>query len=151
MKKIFFDTEFTSLNKDADLISLALVKETGESYHVRCDFDYKKCSDWVKENVLPNLPEKRLDMNELKAFIGIEPTEFWAYAGHYDWVLFCELFGGARSMPQNIYWLPKDWCDLAAQNGFPYDQNPLELFPQKGTYGALEDALALKEAVMSHL
>ncbi|WP_122882460.1 3'-5' exoribonuclease [Burkholderia pseudomallei] len=53
--RIFIDTEFTSLH-DPELISIALVAEDGaEFYGESNDFDQVRCSDFVREVVLPQL------------------------------------------------------------------------------------------------
>lgn len=54
--KIFFDTEFTGLYQDTDLISIGLVSETGETFYAELnDFDMSKVDDWIKNNVIKNL------------------------------------------------------------------------------------------------
>ena len=52
---IFLDTEFTDFTRP-DLISLALVAEDGREFYVeRTDYYTTRCSDFVKETVLPLL------------------------------------------------------------------------------------------------
>jgi len=52
---VFLDTEFTDFVRP-DLISLALVSEDGrEFYAERTDYYTTRCSDFVKETVLPLL------------------------------------------------------------------------------------------------
>ena len=56
--KIYFDTEFTDLKKDADLISVGLIAAVDKRmpigfYCEITDFDSGKCSKFVKDNVLP--------------------------------------------------------------------------------------------------
>ena len=52
---VFLDTEFTDFTRP-DLISLALVSEDGrEFYAERTDYYTTRCSDFVKETVLPLL------------------------------------------------------------------------------------------------
>ena len=55
--KVFLDCEFTQLNRDTKLISLALVSEAGHEYYVELTDTYvtKDCSDFVIKNVLPQL------------------------------------------------------------------------------------------------
>ena len=54
--EIFLDTEFTGLQQDADLISVAMVSEDDRWFYAEfTDFDAAKLSDWHKENVLPYL------------------------------------------------------------------------------------------------
>lgn len=53
--RLFLDTEFTDFI-DCELISIGIVSEDGrEFYAERTDFDQSKCSDFVKEAVLPFL------------------------------------------------------------------------------------------------
>lgn len=65
--KLFLDCEFTQLNKDTKLISLALVSEVGDEYYVELTDTYsvEDCSDFVIQNVLP-----QLDMPALWAALG---------------------------------------------------------------------------------
>lgn len=55
--RIYMDSEFTGLQNDAKLISLALVAESGE--HIYCELSDTwcplDCSDWVQEHVLTKL------------------------------------------------------------------------------------------------
>lgn len=55
--KIFLDCEFTQLNRDSKLISLALVSESGREFYVELIDTYlvEDCSDFVIQNVLPQL------------------------------------------------------------------------------------------------
>lgn len=54
--KIFFDTEFTGLRKDTDLISIGLVSSEGQEFYAEFD-DYKDkyIDDWIYNNVINNL------------------------------------------------------------------------------------------------
>ena len=53
---VFIDTEFTNLGKDAQLISVGAVSEFGEKFYAEIsDYDTSLESDFVKENVIPNL------------------------------------------------------------------------------------------------
>lgn len=47
--KLFLDCEFTQLNRDAKVISLALVSEAGHEYYVELTDTYvtQDCSDFV--------------------------------------------------------------------------------------------------------
>lgn len=59
--KLFLDCEFTQLNREAKLISLALVPEVGEEFYVELmdTFRVEDCSDFVIQNVLPQLDSNR--------------------------------------------------------------------------------------------
>ncbi|SDO40102.1 hypothetical protein SAMN05216303_1011325 [Rhodoferax sp. OV413] len=53
---VFLDTEFTGFGKKPDLISLALAADDGRELYVeRNDYAAEGCSDFVRENVLPQL------------------------------------------------------------------------------------------------
>ena len=53
--KVYFDTEFTGLTKDTDLISIGMVvlnyktMKWSALYHEFTDYDKSKMNDWVKE------------------------------------------------------------------------------------------------------
>lgn len=54
--KIFFDTEFTGLVKDTDLISIGLISEDGRKFYAEInDYDKSKLDDWLIKNVVNNL------------------------------------------------------------------------------------------------
>ena len=55
---VFFDTEFTHLAVDAELISIAFVTLEGQELYIEVDFDPGRCSPWVQRNVLPKLRRK---------------------------------------------------------------------------------------------
>lgn len=99
--KVFLDCEFTQLNRDTKLISLALVSEAGREYYVELTDTYLvgDCSDFVIQNVLPqlNLPLHGQTMVEaqtsLLAFLSnLEgPLEICSDAPDWDWDFFCQL------------------------------------------------------------
>ncbi len=99
--KLFLDCEFTQLNRDTKLISLALVSEAGHEYYVELTDTYlvADCSDFVIQNVLPqlNLPVHGQTMVEaqtsLLAFLSnLEgPLEICSDAPDWDWDFSCQL------------------------------------------------------------
>jgi hypothetical protein len=132
MKKIFLDTEFTGLHQKTTLISLGLVAETGEAFYAEfTDYDKLQMSDWLNDNVLTKLwvnNEAAIEKNDGLVYVvgdsaGIKQAlqkwfaqfafvEIWADVLAYDWVLFCELFGGAFGIPENIFYTPFDLATL---------------------------------------
>lgn len=67
---IFLDTEFTTF-ENPELISLALVAENGQELYVELDdFHHKKCSDFVKDVVLPLLSSFRIPSSAAAAKVG---------------------------------------------------------------------------------
>ena len=52
---IYFDTEFTSLEKNAQLISIGLISEDGKEFYAEfASINTELINDWVMENVLMN-------------------------------------------------------------------------------------------------
>ena len=76
--KIFLDCEFTQLNRDSKLISLALVSESGREFYVELIDTclVEDCSDFVIQNVLPQLDPLRCGQSlseaqaSLRRFLG---------------------------------------------------------------------------------
>ncbi len=137
MTKIFLDTEFTGLHQQTTLISIGLVADSGEEFYAELtDYDNLQITDWLKENVLSKLwltnnqdfatTEKGIylkgDSATIKEalqkwFSQFEGVEIWADVLAYDWVLFCELFGGALKIPGNIFYAPFDLATLLRIKG----------------------------------
>jgi hypothetical protein len=147
--KIWFDTEFHDDGTVIDLISIGMVKETGEEYYAVCNqFNPAKVGAWIRRNVLSQLPAREewktreTIRREIEEFVGYEtPIEFWAYYGAYDWVILSQLFGGMLYIP--AHW-PKFFHDvkwLCEQKGNP--QLPKQ---GKGEHNALLDARWNKKA-----
>lgn len=145
MLRIFFDTEFTELTQKAKLLSIALVAESGEQFYAECtDFQPEQINPWVQENVLAHFYLEKSDItNSAKATIRdneaviadairkwlqqfeIKNTDvqfqFWADCPAWDWVLFCELFGGSFGRPTNIHYMCMDLATLFQVKGFAPD------------------------------
>ena len=110
--KLFLDCEFTRLNRDTKLISLALVSEAGHEFYVELTDTYQvaDCSDFVIQNVLPqlNLPEHGKPLVEaqtsLLAFLSDlgGPLEICSDAPDWDWDLFCQLAYVDHRWPRNV-------------------------------------------------
>ena len=110
--KLFLDCEFTQLNRDTKLISLALVSEAGHEYYVELTDTYVvgDCSDFVIQNVLPqlNLPDHGQPLVEAQtsvlAFLShLEvPLEICSDAPEWDWDLFCQLAYVNHRWPGNV-------------------------------------------------
>jgi hypothetical protein len=99
--KIFLDCEFTQLNRDSKLISLALVSESGKEFYVELTDTYSvdDCSDFVIQNVLPQLDHTRYGQSLVEARAALrrflsefdEKLEVCSDAPHWDWGFFCDL------------------------------------------------------------
>jgi len=173
MKKIFLDTEFTGLHQNSTLISLALIAESGEEFYAEFnDFNKKQITEWLTINVMSNcflnetnqsndLNKMQIkgDKDEIKSALIIWLNQFgetknsiqiWADVPHYDWVLFCDLFGGALSIPKQIHYICMDFATFLFLKELDINKPRIELInkkdlPKKGKqHNALYDALITK-------
>lgn len=174
--KVFFDTEFTGLKQDTDLISIGLVSETGETFYAELnDFDMFKVDDWIKNNVIKNLRFDpmhcdvyyRQTMSKFGDTYSFEMVgkkyeiaynlrqwlrqwgrvEMWSDCLAYDWVLFCQLFGGAFDIPDNVYYIPFDICTMFKMRGIDPDVNREEyagVTDEQEKHNALHDAKVIR-------
>jgi hypothetical protein len=141
----FIDCEFNAQGKEIDLISIAIVSETERSLCLTSsEFDLMAAQSkpWLAENVLAQLPPSELWVSRLQirdeilAFIGKDPKpRFWAWFGAYDWVLFCQLFGGMLNLPKK--W-PQFLLDLKQEHELA--GRPVLPRQMDGERDALEDA-----------
>ena len=166
--RIFFDCEFTGLVKDTQLISLGIVSENGRTFYAEfSDYDKKKLDEWLEENVIANLrfgngyPSSTPVVDyEHHAMCGtrwevvkslgewleqFDVIEVWSDCLAYDWVLFCDLFGGAMSLPKTINYIPFDICTLFWANGVDPDVDREEFADMQGKkHNALHDAKVIR-------
>lgn len=142
---IYLDSEFSELQQTARLISMALVADDGREFYAEfSDCNPQAFSVWIRENVIaqsrwlgtPNaLPgrwqEGELTLcfggqdrvcSELKLWLeGFDAIDIWADCVAWDWVLFCQLFGGAEHIPGHIFYLPFDLVTLFKLRGVDPD------------------------------
>lgn len=72
-KKVYFDTEFSGLHKDTELMSIGFKSECGAVLYAELnDYDESKCDDWIKENVIKNLRFNRTPVYTSKSLQGKE-------------------------------------------------------------------------------
>ncbi len=154
--KIFIDAEFTGLRQSAQLISLALCADDGRSFYAEfVDFNDALCDDWTQRHVLPltrwinnkdtvpfsafegdcqlcfgdSITVKRALLDWLSAY---DAVDIWADCLAWDWVLFCELFGGALLLPKQIFYMPFDLVTLFYCKGFDADISRLQFATSQG-------------------
>ena len=120
--KIFFDTEFTGLHKNTELISIGLIAENGNTFYGEItNYDKTQVDNWIQENVINNLKHNghhiieetkesyEISMNFedvsfalnkwLKQF---DEVEWVSDVCHYDMVLLIDLLtnhGSALDLP----------------------------------------------------
>jgi len=134
---LYLDTEFTALQQNGELISLALVDEHQHYFYAEfTDYDPSTLTAWHQKNVIQhlllggvgnkslpakgqNLRGNKQEISEaLKSWLSkYQQLEIWTDAVAYDWVFFCELFGGALHLPKNIFYLPFDLVTLLKIRG----------------------------------
>jgi hypothetical protein len=166
--KVFFDFEFTGLCQHTTPISLGMIAENGEAFYAEfTDYDRSQVNEWIQENVIANLlyddvdPEpKFIDVLEhygtkestaklLRQWLDDfdEQVEVWGDCLAYDWVLFCELFGGAFNIPSCVYYVPFDICTLMELKGIDPDvsrEQYAQMDSEKLKHNALWDARIIK-------
>lgn len=165
--KIFFDFEFTGLHQHTTIISLGMVSENGKRFLAETDsYDKTQVDDWIDEHVIPNLyiskdvdemptdctyivckDIKEMGQKAKRWLAQFNMAEMWGDCLAYDWVLFCEMYGGALSIPANVYYIPFDICTLMELKGQDSDENREVLagFPDTKTkHNALHDANIIK-------
>jgi DNA polymerase III epsilon subunit-like protein len=176
--KIFLDTEFTALQQEGELISLALVTVDGKEFYAEFT-DYaevdsegnKVLSEWHYTNVINNLflTDKRLEtedklfvkgnrseiLRELETWIkNISPNEtiqIWADVPHFDWVFFCQLFGGALHIPSNIHYMPMDIATIIHYKNLDVNVPRISLIDNKLLPPNLKQHNALYDAHIARL
>jgi hypothetical protein len=128
--RIFLDCEFTGLHQNTTLISIGCATEEGQTFYMELtDYDQTQVDDWMRENVIAHLTGENEGTQgrvagRLRAWLsGFARVEMWSDCLAYDWVLFCELFGGAFFIPENVYYIPFDLATLLAVKGIDPDIN----------------------------
>lgn len=141
--RIFFDTEFIEDGKTIELLSIGMVREDGASYYAEpAETDRSRASEWVRDNVLPELTgpvyPKADIARQIVGFVGPDP-EFWAWYADYDWVALCQLYGTMMDLPDPFPMYCRDFKQWTDENGKP------EMDQRRGAvHNALDDALWLK-------
>lgn len=172
---IFFDTEFTELTQNTQLLSIALVAETGEQFYAECtDYHEKDINEWVRENVIDNFTLTKTNLSDIRK-VEVRDNrkviaemirwwlqqfekdttdiqfQFWADCPAWDWVLFCELFGGSFKRPENIHYMCMDLATLFDIKGYSSDYGRADFLANYNVtidgsqHNALYDTLVCKK------
>ena len=123
--KLFLDCEFTRLNKDTKLISLALVAESGQEFYVELldTFDVTDCSAFVIEHVLPQLNPSVYGQTLVEAQASLsgylarfdEILEICTDAPDWDWNFFCDLAYVGHRWPAHVINRPTNLITLFSE------------------------------------
>lgn len=142
--RYFIDTEFIEDSKTIDLISIGIAAQDGRTYYaISTEFDESRASDWVRDNVLKHLPDRRHPAwksrsqirKEIVALVGDDRPAFYGYYADYDWVVFCWLFGRMIDLPNNFPKYCRDLKQMLDDIG-----NPKVPFEPEREHDALSDA-----------
>lgn len=174
--RVFFDTEFTGLHQKTTLISIGLVAETGDAFYAELtDYDARQLNDWLNDHVIRHLwcesgipattAEHEIYAKGKRDYIaaqlrqwletlgrydyetgGSGKLEMWSDVLAYDWILFCELFGGAMQIPECVYYIPFDLATLLAANriGSDIDREHFAEMSDGPKHNALWDAKVIR-------
>ncbi len=168
MPRIFYDSEFTGLHQASTLISIALVSECERLFYAEfTDYARDQCDEWLRAHVLAQtrwltagdsepfaqrgaqewycLGNREAVRREVAAWLAqFDQVEIWADVPAYDWVLFCQLFGGALELPKNVLYIPFDLATLFKLKGMDpdTDRESFAALPpgDRGRHYALRDA-----------
>lgn len=130
-RKFFYDFEFMEEPGSIEVISVGIVTRESdgpELYLCNRDADLTKANDWVKENVIPRLPEETSELwvskkrmrDEVERFLAPSkknPVELWGYYSAYDHVALCWLFGRMIDLPAGMPMLTMDVMQLSIDAG----------------------------------
>ncbi|MBK4737304.1 hypothetical protein [Noviherbaspirillum pedocola] len=143
--RVFIDTEFTDLAKP-ELISLGLAAETGEECYIEVLFEARRCTDFVRNVVIPLLgkdPDAFCPRNDLRLRIlewlgivkGSDPIQI-CYDSPHDWDLFNRALDG--QVPGWIEPMPLKSSDINELLLYSYFRR----HPDESEHHALSDAKA---------
>ncbi len=164
---IFFDTEFTSLDPNkAELISIGLVKFTGEELYVELEYS-GEASDWVKSHVMPFLTGNRITAKEavkkISEFVGNTKPYAVGYINQDDAMYWQKLLMSVDDTIDNPFQLVSvDFATMLFAHGIDptayYSENNAELLKRLGIdrskynqHNALDDAKLLREAYIKFI
>lgn len=109
---VHFDTEFTTLHLNARLISIGLVADDGREFYAELTdtYEYKHCTEFVHEIVLPQLDggNAEMDSHQLVIRLGAwlesfdEPVTMACDSIWYDWDWFTRIFTPQNTWPANV-------------------------------------------------
>lgn len=175
MKKLFFDTEFTGLIRNTELISIGIIDEDGRSFYAEInDYDNSLITPWIQENVIDNLilgdgftvirTPMYFSLNGSKEEISkslnnwlseYDKVEFISDCNSYDHVLLVDLItngGSALDMPEFISPYCHDinqdiaiYYNVSNEEAFNMSREKIANTNADGKHNALKDAVDIKK------
>lgn len=84
---------------------------------------------------------------ERPPYINEPKIEIWSDCLAYDWVLFCDIFGGAEKIPGCVYYIPFDICTVLKMKKIDpdIDRYSFVKFDSSKKHNALTDAQVLRK------
>lgn len=149
---VYFKTKFTSLKKDADLLSIAFIDYDGRSFYAEfTDYDIQKVDEWTFSNVVKRMkkPANVLDGDHwtmtgtkkevrtqlffwLDKFVKEDrPVQFVCDCGHYDFVLLIDLLTDGESAVVLPSWISPALYDVNQDLGTSLYRNNSEGLPEE--------------------
>lgn len=131
--KVVIDCEFTQLNPNSKLISMALVAEDGREQYFELNDSYtiSDCSEFVIERVLPKLTGDQDSMstedarNRLLGFLEkFDSVDIMSDAPVWDWEFFCSMAYHQGKWPNNVSNRPVNLIDLYNEKDVHVDNAP---------------------------
>jgi 3' exoribonuclease, RNase T-like len=164
---VFLDTEFTSLEAEASLISIALITEHGDRYfyvELTDFYSEKSCSVFVIKEVLPLLDAKpligevnyksvyaKMSFADLQIHLQhwfaalIDPVQVWSDSPQHDWRYILQIFG-LTGLPYNLMSIPKSLLGGNTSSNARYENRVEEEYRHKilRRHHALDDAKVMR-------
>lgn len=165
--RLYFDFEFTGLHQHTTPISLGIVDENGRTFYAEfTDYAQNQVDIWIQDHVIAHLhssggSDRKPDVigpcakvtrvleGWLREYGQEAKFEMWGDCLAYDWVMFCQLFGGAMLLPRYFDYIPFDLCTALKLAGHDPDVSRVEFGGRDSgweirRHHALEDALDIK-------
>lgn len=137
----YFDFEFTGLHQHTTPISLGMINDYNFSFYGEfTDYNENQVDGWINENIIKKMKfnknngygkyhslinNRGIECHGSKKFLkkqieiyfeeSLEEDKKIRLVGDvlaWDWVLLCELFGGARKLPDYVFYIPLDISSL---------------------------------------
>ena len=156
---IFFDGEFTTLDPTTGrLLSLALVKPSGEYLYLELETGDAPVHPWTAEHVVPLLTAPKISDDEarqkIREFVGDGRPFLVAKTNQFDWIFLAKLIGiQKKDEGGDIFnWRPIDFTSILFGRGIDPSQPSTVLAKDMGVdipenfreHHALSDAQMLR-------
>lgn len=149
---IFLDTEFSTLDPyKGEILSIGLVKSNGEELYLELEYN-GEVSNWVKENVIPLLQNKKVERQEavrkIKEFVGNSKPYAISHVNQYDTIYLYKLLGLGNGGENPFFWMPVDFASILFGMGIDPESDWGVDKTKYREHHALDDAKLLREAYL---